>query len=110
MDRVPGYAWLMVLAAAVLITVASAVPLAPPSGAPTQAVVQDLSLNVPSITINPWSVAGEGSLVVTCVLLLLFFYRRRLYILFWTGGWLLLSGSMFLAGWPFETTQVRQLS
>jgi len=29
MDRVPGHAWLMVLAAGVLVLIASAVPLAP---------------------------------------------------------------------------------
>ena len=47
--------------------------------------------------VNLWRVAGSGALVVTGLLLLLFFYRRGLYILFWTGGWLLVSASMFLA-------------
>jgi diguanylate cyclase (GGDEF)-like protein len=105
MDRVPGHAWLMVLAAAVLVTVASAVPLAPSSVGVSHAVSQGPSVVAPSTTINPGQVAGQGSLVVTSVLLLLFFYRRRLYILFWTGGWLLLSASMFLAGWGFTGQQ-----
>ncbi len=43
----------------------------------------------------------RGRLVVTGLLLLLFFYRRRLYILFWTGGWLLVSASMFLGAPDF---------
>jgi diguanylate cyclase (GGDEF)-like protein len=105
MDRVPGHAWLMVLAAAVLVTVASAVPLAPTDAVP-RAIDQAPSLVVPtSQVINPSRVAGQGSLVVTAVLLLLFFYRRRLYILFWTGGWFLVSASMFLAGQPPTSTE-----
>jgi diguanylate cyclase (GGDEF)-like protein len=97
MDRVPGHAWLMVLAAAVLVTVASAVPLAPTD------TVSRVLRQAPSFitsgeqTINPSRVASEGALVVTGLLLLLFFYRRRLYILFWTAGWFLVSASMFLA-------------
>ena len=98
MDRVPGHAWLMVLAAAVLVLVASAVPLAPDDSALAQALGQVASATYP--TVNLWRVAGSGSLVVTGLLLLLFFYRRRLYILFWTGGWLLVSASMFLAARP----------
>ena len=98
MDRVPGHAWLLVLAAAVLVTVASAVPLAPPLNE-TFSPALSQSLNPPStVSINPWTVAGQGALVVTGLLLLLFVYRRRLYILFWTAGWLLISASMFLAG------------
>jgi len=110
MDRVPGYAWLMVLAAAVLVMVASAVPLAPP-GPIVRALDQAPSLVVPtSKTINPWFVASQGALVVTGLLLLLFFYRRRIYILFWTGGWFLLAASMFLAGRPAPTEKVGLLS
>lgn len=102
MDRVPGHAWLMVLAAAVLITIASAVPLAP-SAAVISAVHQEPSVTAtPVQTINPYHVAGQGALVVTAVLLLLFFYRRRMFILFWTGGWLLLCASMFMAGRSFD--------
>jgi diguanylate cyclase (GGDEF)-like protein len=97
MDRVPGHAWLMVLAAAVLITVASAVPLAPTAPVPA-AVHQAPSVTTPEQTINPYHAAGQGALVVTAVLFLLFFYRRRMFILFWTGGWLLLCASMFMAG------------
>jgi diguanylate cyclase (GGDEF)-like protein len=103
MDRVPGYAWLMVLAAAVLATVVSAVPLAPTmTTATAPAVSQESSLLSVTAQINPWRVAGQGALVVTGVLLLLFLYRRRLYILFWTVGWFLVSASMFFAGRPFE--------
>jgi diguanylate cyclase (GGDEF)-like protein len=97
MDRVPGHAWLMVLAAAVLVTVASAVPLEPTTD-PVSVFKQAPSLITSSEqTINPSRVASEGALVVTGLLLLLFLYRRRLYILFWTAGWFLVSTSMFLA-------------
>ncbi len=44
MDRVPGHAWLMVLAAAVLVFVASAVPLAPADKVGTQVVDQAAQL------------------------------------------------------------------
>jgi len=99
MDRVPGHAWLLVLAAAVLVTVALAVPLAPPPDATfAHAIGQNTQSSNATVTINPWTVAGQGGLVVTCLLLLLFVYRRRLYILFWTAGWFLVSASMFLAG------------
>ena len=73
-------------------------PLAPDGSALEQALGQVASATYP--TVNLWRVAGSGSLVVTGLLLLLFFYRRRLYILFWTGGWLLVSASMFLAARP----------
>jgi diguanylate cyclase (GGDEF)-like protein len=102
MDRVPGHAWLLVLAAAVLVTIASAVPLAPAAGV-SHPVSQESSLLVATKVINPWHVAAQGALVVTSVLLLLFVYRRRLYILFWTAGWFLMSASMFLAGRPFDS-------
>ena len=101
MDRVPGHAWLMVLAAAVLVFVASAVPLAPADK--RSQVVDQAALLVSNYSdVNLWRVAGSGALVVTGLLLLLFFYRRRLYILFWTGGWLLVSARMFLAAAPVD--------
>jgi diguanylate cyclase (GGDEF)-like protein len=99
MDRVPGHAWLMVLAAGVLVLVASAVPLAPDLESATTPVVSQGTF-VATTDVNLWRVAGSGALVVTGLLLLLFFYRRRLYILFWTGGWLLTSASMFLGARP----------
>ena len=106
MDRVPGHAWLMVLAAAVLVLVASAVPLAPVDNRALTAVVSQGASIVSAATyptdVNLWRVAGSGSLVVTSLLLLLFFYRRRPYILFWTGGWLLVSASMFLGARPID--------
>jgi diguanylate cyclase (GGDEF)-like protein len=82
----------------VLVTVASAVPLAPTTD-PVSAVLKQAPSLITSSeqTINPSRVASEGALVVTGLLLLLFLYRRRLYILFWTAGWLLVSASMFLA-------------
>jgi diguanylate cyclase (GGDEF)-like protein len=99
MDRVPGYAWLLVLAAAVLVTVASALPLAPlPDATVAHAPSQNIQSSDATVRINPWTVAGQGGLIVTGLLLLLFVYRRRLYILFWTAGWFLISSSMFLAG------------
>ena len=104
MDRVPGHAWLMVLAAGVLVLLASAVPLAPDElGRQALAHLSQGASSVASIppTSDLWRVlcrvAGAGALVVTGLLLLLFFYRRRSYILFWTGGWLLVAASMFLA-------------
>jgi diguanylate cyclase (GGDEF)-like protein len=108
MDRLPGQAWLMVLAAGVLVLVATAVPLAPvDTDALTTVVSQGASIVASyspgvslSTDVNLWRVGGSGSLAVTGLLLLLFFYRRRLYILFWTGGWLLVSASMFLAERP----------
>ena len=107
MDRVPGHAWLMILAAAVLVLVASAGPLAPVDKEAVTAVVsQGVSLvGDYSPDVNLWGVAGSGSLAVTGLLLLLFFYRRRLYILFWTGGWLLVSASMFLAARPIDPAE-----
>ena len=113
MDRVPGHAWLLVLAAAVLVTVASAVPLAPDPARMAMALSQPSLLVAQVATkqeVNPWLVAGQGALVVTAVLLLLFFYRRRLYILLWTGGWFLASASMFLAGQQPRTVQVGLLT
>jgi diguanylate cyclase (GGDEF)-like protein len=101
MDRLPGHAWLMVLVAVVLVTVASAVPLVPVQAAAAQAVSQQVSLPELEMQVNPWRIAGQGALVVTGVLLMLFIYRRRLYILFWTAGWFLLSASMFLVGSEF---------
>ena len=101
MDRLPGHAWLMVLVAVVLVTVASAVPFVPVQAAAAQAVSQQVSLPELEMQVNPWRVAGQGALVVTGVLLMLFIYRRRLYILFWTAGWFLLSASMFLVGSEF---------
>jgi diguanylate cyclase (GGDEF)-like protein len=93
----------MVLAAAVLLLVASAVPLAPASKPVPADLGQIASIAATSPTaFNLWRVAGSGSLVVTGLLFLLFFYRRRLYILFWTGGWLLLALSMFLGARPLE--------
>jgi diguanylate cyclase (GGDEF)-like protein len=99
----------MVLVATVLVTVASAVPLVPVQAA-AQTITQQKSLLGVEMVVNPWSVAGQGALVVTGVLLLLFIYRRRLYILFWTAGWLLLAASMFLAGRPFEPPKAQLLS
>ena len=113
MDRVPGLAWLMVLAATVLLTVAAAVPVAQPQPLPSevvQALRQESSLLSLTAQINPWQVAGKGALVVTFVLLLLYLYRRRPYILFWTSGWFLVSASMFLAGRPFANDKVQLLS
>ncbi len=99
MDRVPGHAWLMVLAAGVLVLVATAVPLAP-NEALARALGQGASHVILATHSDLWRVlcrvAGAGALVITGLLLLLFFYRRRLYILFWTGGWLLVAASMFL--------------
>jgi diguanylate cyclase (GGDEF)-like protein len=106
MGRVPGHAWLLVLAAVVVVAVASAAPFASgPLGSAQHAGVR--AAIAPDITgLNPHTLAGAGALVVTGVLLLLFFYRRRLYILFWVSGWVLYSASMLIAGrhYPVELT------
>lgn len=97
MDRVPGYTWLLVLAAVIVVAVASAAPFA---SAPTEgAQVADARSVAPDhpAHLDPHTLAGAGALVVTGVLLLLFFYRRRLYILFWVLGWVVLAASMFVA-------------
>jgi diguanylate cyclase (GGDEF)-like protein len=111
MDRVPGYAWLMVLAAVVVITVASAVPFASAPAGGVEVVGSAGSGNVPGpLDLSPLTLGGNGALVVTGLLLLLFFYRRRLYILFWVGSWVLLAASMFLAGRPFAIEQAGHLA
>jgi diguanylate cyclase (GGDEF)-like protein len=110
MDRVPGYAWLMVLVATVLVTVASAVPLVPAPASATETIGDKIALPTLTIDVNPWQIAGQGAVIVTALLLLLFIYRRRLYILFWTAGWFLISTSMFLAGREFPTTRAQVLS
>jgi diguanylate cyclase (GGDEF)-like protein len=110
MDRVPGYAWLMVLVATVLVTVASAVPLVPAAASATAIIGDKTALPTMTIDVNPWQIAGQGALIVTALLLPLFIYRRRLYILFWIGGWFLISASMFLTGREFPTTRAQALS
>ena len=98
MDRLPGQTWLLVLAAAVVVAVASAAPFA---SAPTEGaqVADARSVSAPDhpAHLDPHTLAGAGGLVVTGVLLLLFFYRRRLYILFWVLGWVVLAASMLIA-------------
>jgi len=99
MDRVPGYAWLMVLATAVVVAVASAVPFASAPEGVAQVVGAVRTRIAPQpIDLNPHLLGGAGALVVTGLLLLLFFYRRRLYILFWVSAGALLAASMFSAG------------
>ena len=107
MDRVPGYAWLLVLVATVLVTVASAVPLVPAPASAIQTIGQTIALPTLKIEVNPWQLAGQGALAVTGLLLLLFVYRRRLFILFWTAGWFLFSSSMFLLGGQFPSAGTR---
>jgi len=99
MVRVPGYAWLLVLAAVVVVAVASAAPSASGYIGVAQ-VAGDFRAGIaPDPTsLSPHKLAGAGAFVVTGVLLLLFFYRRRLYILFCVCGWVLLGASMFVAG------------
>ena len=106
MDRVPGYAWLMILAAVVVVLVASAVPIAP-----AEVLARTLGQGASHFTeaTNPdlWRVlchvAGAGALVVSGLLLLLSYNRKRLYILFWVGGWLFLAASMFLGAAEVRT-------
>lgn len=97
MDRVPGSAWLMVLAAVVVVTVASAVPYASAPGGMPQVAAAVQAIAPRPIDLDPHSLGGSGALVVTGLLLLLFFYRRRTYILFWVAAWVLLGAAMFIA-------------
>jgi diguanylate cyclase (GGDEF)-like protein len=98
MDRVPGSAWLMVLAILVVVMVALAMPSAA-SFTAAQIVGSERYGFTPDPTeINPRNLAGAGALVITGLFLLLFFYRRRLYLLFWVAGWVLLAASMLVAG------------
>jgi len=105
MDRVPGYAWLLALAAIVVVMVASAVPFASAPGGAVQAQAAAQRIAPQPIDLNPHLLGGAGALVVTGLLLLLFFYRRRLYILFWVGAWVLLAASMFVAGRTYASEQ-----
>jgi hypothetical protein len=95
MDRVPGHAWLLVLAAVIVVAVASAAPFASAPVGGAQVTGAGIAPNPTNL--DPHTLAGAGALVVTGVLLLLFFYRRRLYILFWVLGWAVLAASMFVA-------------
>jgi diguanylate cyclase (GGDEF)-like protein len=56
--------------------------------------------------VNARNLAGAGALIVTALLFLLYFYRRRLYILYWMGGWILIGGSMLLAGAGYRNVKV----
>jgi diguanylate cyclase (GGDEF)-like protein len=106
MDRVPGYAWLMVLAAVVIVTVASAVPFASVPQGGIQLVVSGRTDIAPDpLSLNPHTLGGAGALVVTGLLLLLFFYRRRLYILCWVSSWVLLAASMYIAARPYAVAK-----
>ena len=108
MDRVPGHAWLMVLAAVVVVTVASAVPYASAPAVAAQVIAVGAFGITPSPTeINPRSLVGAGAFVVSGLLLLLFFYRRRLYILFWVNGWVLLGVSMIIAARTYTNQRTR---
>ena len=104
MDRVPGQAWLLVLAAVIVFAVASAAPFASASvGGGAQVTGAGITPNPTNL--DPHTLAGAGALVVTGVLLLLFFYRRRLYILFWVLAWAVLAASMFVASREYTLAQ-----
>ena len=111
MDRVPGYAWLMVLAAVIVATVASAVPFASAPAVAAQVIGSEhLGISPNPTEINPRSLVGAGAFVVSGLLLLLFFYRRRLYILFWVNGWVLLGVSMVIAARTYSNHQIEWLA
>lgn len=74
---------------------------------PLHAAVQTPEGIAPDPTqVNARNLAGAGAIVVTVLLALLYFYRRRLYILYWMAGWLLIGGSMFLAGAGYRNVRV----
>ena len=103
MDRVPGHTWLLVLAAVIVVAVASAAPFASAPVGGAQVTGAGIAPNPTNL--DPHTLAGAGALVVTGVLLLLFFYRRRLYILFWVLGWAVLAASMFVAARQYSVLQ-----
>src|SRR5918994_1213749 len=55
-------------------------------------------------TVDPRVLTGTAALAVAALLLLLYVYRQRHYILFWTGGWILVAASMFVSypSYPIE--------
>jgi diguanylate cyclase (GGDEF)-like protein len=111
MDRVPGYAWLMVLATVVVVAVASAAPFASASEGASQVAGSVRTGIAPHpMSLNPHTLLGDGALVVTGLLLLLFFYRRRLYILIWVSSWVLLAVSMILGGHSYDVEKTSYLA
>jgi diguanylate cyclase (GGDEF)-like protein len=109
MNRLPGHAWLMVLAAVVVVTVASAAPFA---SAPAAQMIgsEHFGISPSPTSINPRNLVGAGAFVVSGLLLLLFFYRRRLYILFWVNGWVLLGVSMLIAARSYGNQKTEWLA
>jgi diguanylate cyclase (GGDEF)-like protein len=67
--------------------------------------VQGLTGPAPRSVEWPW-LGAIGGLVVSALLLLLYVYRRKTYILQWSGSWLLLAASRFLAIADFANEQV----
>jgi diguanylate cyclase (GGDEF)-like protein len=60
--------------------------------------------------VSPRGLLGVGGLIVAALLFLLYFYRRRLYILYWSGGWLLAAFSMFLGTGRFPNVEWGRLA
>ena len=110
MDRVPGSAWLMVLAALIVVMVAAAVPSASAQAGEAVSAVERSAIAPVPLNLDPHTLGGAGALVVTGLLLLLFLYRRRLYILIWVSGWVLLAASMLVASRTYSSEQARLLA
>src|SRR5512145_2638842 len=110
MNRVPGIAWLMCVAAIVVFMVAAAVPRASAPVQALQTIGQDTGIFPTALPVNPRTLAGTGALVVGGLLFLLFFYRLQLYILCWIVGWLLVATSMFVAGRSYDGHGVRLIA
>jgi diguanylate cyclase (GGDEF)-like protein len=47
--------------------------------------------------LDPHILAASTALIVALLLSLVYLYRRRVFILWWTGAWILLAGSMTIA-------------
>jgi diguanylate cyclase (GGDEF)-like protein len=110
MNRVPGLAWLVSVAAIVVFVVAAAVPRASAPVRALQTIGQDAGILQSAIEVNPRTLAGTGAFVVGGLLSLLFFYRRRLYILCWIAGWVLVATSMFIAGRDYPVPGMGRLA
>jgi diguanylate cyclase (GGDEF)-like protein len=100
----------MVLAALIVVMVASAVPNASTQAREVINPTESSAFAPVPLNLDPHTLGGAGALVVTGLLLLLFLYRRRLYILIWVGGWVLLAASMLVASRTYSTEQARLLA
>jgi diguanylate cyclase (GGDEF)-like protein len=63
-----------------------------------------------STLLNPHVLAGSAAMVIAVLLALVYVYRRRLFILWWMGAWILLSGSMIVVARPPHSAALRGMA